>query len=133
MKKLGLKNKFVWGLVFCLLALALSSSGFVKAETITTYDTPSTTLFWFVVVIIALIAGIVVSYAFFPILGLAFGVIGIIAVAFFESTGVLITSQYVDAVTGNTIVHAMPLGWYIMAPLILCILNMVLPLVKRGR
>lgn len=92
---------------------------------------PTTTLFWFMVLIVFLIATAVIAYAFFPILGLFMGVIGFIGVAFFASTGVLVISQYTDPASNVTSITLMPLGLYILAPIVLCILNMLIPLIKK--
>jgi hypothetical protein len=94
-------------------------------------DKPATSIFYFIILCVALIVGAVLSYLIFPYLGIGVGVLGIMGTAYFANTGLLIVSQYTDVNTAITHIALMPIGWFIIAPIVLSILNFCIPLLKR--
>ena len=96
-------------------------------------DNPASSIFYYVALCVALVIGAIISFIVFPFLGLGVGAIGLIATAYFNNAGVLIVNQYTNVNTLVTTYDLMPLGWFILAPIVLCILNIMIPIIKRGK
>lgn len=103
----------------------------IPATIQTVESTPVSSLFYYIILCVALVAGAIVSYLIFPWLGFGIGAVGIVATAFFAQSGQLIISQSYDALTNTTTYQVMPIGWFLLAPIILCLLNLSIPLLKR--
>lgn len=105
----------------------------VYTQELSVVENPSTTLFYFLAFIAFLIASAVIAFAFFPIYGVFAGILGFIGVWFFYSSGYIIISVVTDPVTHIITTSIMPLGWIIMAPVVMCILNLLMPAIRKGK
>lgn len=83
---------------------------------------PQTTIFWFGAFIAFLIASAVIGFAFFPWYSPFAGAIGLIGTWWFYSSGVLIINAAGDW---------MATGWLILIPILIVILNFMMPAIKR--
>jgi hypothetical protein len=88
-------------------------------------------VYYFIFLIAVILFGLVLSLTVHPVIGIAFGIIGLVGTAFFINSGVLIMNQYTDANTGITYIDAMPIGLYYIIPMLLSVLTILAPILKK--
>jgi hypothetical protein len=108
------------------------------ASNVVNYTTnPQSTLATFLIFNAVLFCLAMIAYMINAKLGFFFGIIGLVGTVFFASAGVLIVSSYTNTATLVTTTEVMPLGWFLMFPIILSIMNFTMillqPLMDKSR
>ncbi len=103
-------------------------------QTIYTYDTNTTATLWMFVIFNAiLIFGAIIAYLWVPVIGIGFGVTGIFGTGFFALAENLVLTSITDINTGIVTVTLMPIGYFVLMPIALTILNICIPIVKMRK
>jgi hypothetical protein len=92
---------------------------------------PKATLMEFALVCVVLIVFDIIAYLFFPLLGLAMCFVGIVGTAYFWDAQTLIVSQYTLGTT--TYYQLMPIGYYILLPMILAAFSAAIPVISKHK
>jgi hypothetical protein len=121
------------GLQYLTTTTAITSPTNTPSTSISYSNGPPTSVFWFIALIAILIIGtalacLIPNHTAGIGIGLAFGLSGIFGTAFFAQAGVLIMSQYTDVNTNVTYYQLMPIGLWIILPIMMSILCLLLPI-----
>lgn len=84
---------------------------------------PTSTLATFLIFNAVLFALAMIAYFISAKLGIFFGIIGLVGVVFFMNAGELIISSSTNPTTLLTTTDQMPIGWLLVVPIVLCMLN----------